>query len=59
MENEDEQKVNVNEASASIDCDTKVHKAAQNEVQNKYVAGIYNESIIKIVYINNNVVCIY
>lgn len=40
MENEDEQKHNVNEASTSIDCDTNVHKTAQNETQNKYVVEV-------------------
>ncbi|XP_014482352.1 PREDICTED: T-complex protein 11-like protein 1 [Dinoponera quadriceps] len=37
MENEDEQKQkhNVNKASTSIDCDTNVHKTAQNEAQDR------------------------
>ncbi|XP_032686527.1 T-complex protein 11-like protein 1 isoform X2 [Odontomachus brunneus] len=35
MENEDEQKHNVNKASTSIDCDTNVHKTTQNEMQNR------------------------
>lgn len=53
MENDDEQKHNVNEASTSIDCDTNVHETAQNEMQNRYVIAADNKkkkktSIIKI-----------
>lgn len=42
MENEDEQKHNINdEASTSTTCDnTNVHTSAQNEAQNRYVVEV-------------------
>lgn len=40
MENKDEQKRNINDASTSIDCDTNVHTTEQNEVQDEYVVKI-------------------
>lgn len=43
MENEDEQKHNINDAGTSTNCDTNVHTSAENEVQNRYVIRFYSK----------------
>lgn len=49
MENEDEQKLNINDAgTSSMNCDTNVHTTGQNEVQNRYVSRKKYNNILRV-----------